>query len=184
MAARPDSFPLPIPTPPPFKHADKMERAETPVREAFLSPQQTPQGSPSKNQHPPGAFDLPHVFDNAMRLLPTMGTPGKAKPGSPTSPNKTAYYDDVAQDAGNPPGSPIRRSNNENTPPGSRIPVAKETGFMTQAAQSRQEPYRTREPEQQSTRYYPGPRGLSQEDLEKARKPSVKRLANVTQLCE
>lgn len=53
---------------------------------------------------------------------------------------------------------------------------------MTHAAQSRKEPYRTRDTEQ-STRYLNGPQRLSAEDLEKARKPAVKRLANVTQLC-
>jgi cell cycle protein kinase DBF2 len=49
----------------------------TPTRQAFTSPQQTPQGSPSKHQAPPGAYDLPNVFENAMKLQPTFGTPSK-----------------------------------------------------------------------------------------------------------
>jgi cell cycle protein kinase DBF2 len=60
--------------------------------------------------------------------------------------------------------------------------VQKEASYITHAAQSRQEPYRTQTAEQ-STRYYPGPQRLSADELEKARKPAVKRLANVTQLC-
>ena len=156
-----------------------------------MSPPQTPQGSPSKSHAPPGAFDLPHVFDNAMRLLPTFGSSATSKSGSPTSPSKANLpqgsdnSDYAPQDspAAGSSGSPVRKSNKENTPPGARLGLAKEAGFVTHAAQSRQEPYRAREAEQQSSRYYPGPQRLSAEELEKARKPSVKRLANVTQLC-
>jgi cell cycle protein kinase DBF2 len=167
-----------------------MGRPGTPSQEAFTSPQQTPQGSPSKHHQPPGAFDLPHVFENAMRLLPTMGgSPSKSKPGSPTSPNKAKLQggddaDPFAHDVTTlTPGSPTRRSNQENTPPNGRPGLQKESSYLTHAAQSRQEPYRTHTADQ-STRYYPGPQRLSAEDLEKARKPSVKRLANVTQLCK
>jgi hypothetical protein len=159
------------------------QRPTTPAQDAFLSPQQTPQGSPSKHHNPPGAFDLPHVFENAMRLLPTMGSP------TPTSPNKANVSaaeeaDYLGQDTASiAPGNPTRKSNKENTPPNVRSTLSKDSGFLTHAAQSRQEPYRARETEQQSSRYYPGPQRLSVEELEKARKPQVKRLANVTQLC-
>jgi len=165
-----------------------MGRPGTPSQEAFISPQQTPQGSPSKSHHPPGAFDLPHVFENAMRLLPTMGSPSKSKSGSPTSPNKSKQQ---GADDADPftegatmmtPGSPTRKSNKENTPPNGRPGLQKEPSYLTHAAQSRQEPYRTQAADQGS-RYYPGPQRLSAEDLEKARKPAVKRMANVTQLC-
>ena len=165
-----------------------MDRPATPSQEAFISPHQTPQGSPSKNQHPPGAFDLPHVFENAMRLLPTLGSPARSKPGTPTSPSKgnpqpADEVDHPAQDLTTlGPGSPLRKANKENTPPGVRPTLQKEASYVTHAAQSRQEPYRTRESEQ-SGRYYHGPQRLSPEELEKARKPAVKRLANVTQLC-
>jgi cell cycle protein kinase DBF2 len=166
-----------------------MGRPGTPSQEGFTSPQQTPQGSPSKSHQPPGAFDLPHVFENAMKLLPTIGSPSKSKPGTPTSPNKSKlqgaedadpFRDDVTTLT---PGSPTRKSNKENTPPNARPGLQKETSYITHAAQSRQEPYRTQR-DDQSQRYYPGPQRLSAEDLEKARKPSVKRLANVTQLCK
>jgi hypothetical protein len=166
-----------------------MDRPSTPAQEAFISPQQTPQGSPSKHQHPPGAFDLPHVFENAMRLLPTLGSPSRTKPGTASSPNKANLHgtDEAeysAQDLTTlGPATPTRKANKENTPPSARSGLQKEAGYVTHAAQSRQEPYRTREAEQ-SGRYYHGQQRLSAEELEKARKPAVKRLANVTQLCK
>jgi hypothetical protein len=181
-----DSFPLPVPPPALHTRDNSMNRPGTPT-EAFMSPQQTPQGSPSKHHQPPGAFDLPHVFENAMRLLPTIGSP-RLKPGSPTSPNKTKSQsgDDANYTIPDIPafssGSPTRKPNQENTPPNGRPGVQKETSYLTHAAQSRQEPYRTRDADQ-STRYLNGPQRLSAEELEKARKPAVKRLANVTQLC-
>ncbi|PSN69031.1 kinase-like protein [Corynespora cassiicola Philippines] len=187
MAADREQFQLPIPPPPLHTRANDMDRPATPSRAAFISPQQTPQGSPSKHHQPPGAFDLPHVFENAMRLLPTLGSPSKSKPGTPTSPNKANLQsadelDYSATDATTlGPSSPTRKSNKENTPPGGRPAVSKEPSYLTHAAQSRQEPYRTREADQ-STRYLHGPQRLSPEELEKARKPSVKRMANVTQL--
>lgn len=183
-----DNFQLPVPPPPLHTRGADMERPRTP-QEPFTSPQQTPQGSPSKNHQPPGAFDLPHVFENAMKLLPTIGSPSKQKPGTPTSPNKAQLQTGADADYSThdlttlTPGSPTRKSNKENTPPGARPGVQKEPSYLTHAAQSRQEPYRTREAEQ-STRYLHGPQRLSAEELEKARKPAVKRLANVTQLCE
>ncbi len=183
-----DNFQLPMPPPPLHTRGNDMARPATP-QEAFTSPQQTPQGSPSKHHHPPGAFDLPHVFDNAMKLIPTVGSPSRTKPGSPTSPNKTKLQsgDDAdysTQDITTiTPGSPTRKSNKENTPPSARPALQKESSYLTHAAQSRQEPYRTRETEQ-STRYLNSPQRLSLEDQEKAKKPAVKRLANVTQLCK
>jgi cell cycle protein kinase DBF2 len=191
MAADRQTFQLPTPPPPIHTRsgADDMNRPSTPSQEAFISPQQTPQGSPSKHHAPPGSFDLPHVFENAMRLLPTLGSPSKSKPGTPTSPNKpnvhaadeTDYSAHDLTTVG--PGSPTRKSNKENTPPGVRPGLQKESSYVTHAAQSRQEPYRTREAEQ-SSRYTPAQQRLSAEELEKARKPQVKRLANVTQLCK
>lgn len=181
------SFPMPIPPPPLHTRSSDMDRPATPSQEAFISPQQTPQGSPSKHQQPPGAFDLPHVFENAMRLLPTLGSP-RSKPATPTSPNKANLQgaDDNDYSANDlttlGPASPTRKANKENTPPSARPGLKQESSYITHAAQSRQEPYRPREAEQ-SGRYYQTQR-LSAEDLEKARKPAVKRLANVTQLCK
>lgn len=190
MTAEPNRHSFQLPTPPPLLHtrSSNMERPGTPAQDPFMSPQQTPQGSPSKHHQPPGAFDLPHVFENAMRLLPTLGSP-KSKPTTPSSPNKSrlqigenadySYQDLPALST----GSPTRKTNEENAPPNSRLGLHKDSSHMTHAAQSRQEPYRTRGAEQ-STRYYHGPQRLSPEELEKARKPAVKRMANVTQLCK
>jgi hypothetical protein len=80
------------------------------------------------------------------------------------------------------PGSPTRKSNKENTPPGIRPALKKDANFLGHAAQSRQEVYKTREATESRTQYIQ--RGLSAEDIEKLQKPSVKRLANVTQLCK
>jgi len=80
------------------------------------------------------------------------------------------------------PGSPTRKSNEENTPPVIRPALKKESSFLGHAAQSRQDVYKTREATESRTQYIQ--RGLSAEDIEKLQKPSVKRLANVTQLCK
>jgi hypothetical protein len=74
------------------------------------------------------------------------------------------------------PGSPRRQGNEENMPPASRPGMKTQTSFLSAAQQGRQEAYKTKEEPKYN-------RGLSPEDLEKISKPSVKRLANVTQLC-
>lgn len=189
-----------LPVPPPLLHtrtgSDFGERPITPTHNehAFISPVQTPQGSPSKNRLPPGAFDLPDVFSNAMKLLPTMGSPNKGpKQQSPISPNKgnlqrpeSVLFDDAyaAQDDKlGTPGSPTRKGNKENTPP-ARPQLPKDQSFVSHAASSRQDAYRPRDAPEAvpSTRqmYTASP---TQEEIEKLQKPSVKRLANVTQLC-
>ena len=188
------NFRLPIPPPPLHTRSsnDMHDCPSTPTQEPFMSPHQTPQGSPSKHHYPPGSFDLPNVFDNAMRLVPTITSPLKSgRPSqSPTSPNKTSIQaaediDYSAQDlTAIGPGSPTRKANKENTPPGVRPGMQKETSFINHAAASRQEPYKPRETDQLTRHTYSVQRGLSPEELEKLRKPSVKRLANVTQLCK
>ena len=84
------------------------------------------------------------------------------------------------------PGSPTRKSNKENTPPG--LKSGKEViHSQNQAAASRQELYQPREQLAAShgpKRSYETQRGLTAEELEKLAKPNVKRLANVTQLCQ
>lgn len=183
-----------LPVPPPLLHTRSSNNANdqpgTPNREqdAFISPVQTPQGSPSKNRMPPGAFDLPDVFSNAMKLVPTQGQPnGKAlqsKQQGTTSPNKADYDPFSGQDAkGGAPGSPLRKQGKENTPPTQQRPQLQQTpSYINQAAQSRQDPYRARD-EQSPTRQNKntGP-GMTAEEVEKVQKPAVKRLANVTQL--
>ncbi len=143
--------------PPPALHTrstnDGYDRPSTPTQQAFTSPERTPQGSPSKNQLPPGAYDLPNVFENAMKLVPTAGSPSKAgrQQPSPNSPSKGTFAiaenrNDSAYDVAAPmPGSPTRKSNKENTPPGHRPQLNKESSYLNHAAASRQEPYRPRE---------------------------------------
>ena len=182
-----NEFKMPMP-PPPLLTRSTNEFYDTPTHMRFTSPPQTPQGSPSKHQQPPGAYDLPNVFDNAMKLIPANnGSPAKNTRSQlqPTSPGKNgiaSHATDVDLPdyavAGAAPGSPTRKGNKENTPPGGRPGVKTQSSFVTQAAQSRQEAYKTRDEPKVNIQ-----RGLSPEDVEKVQKPSVKRLANVTQLC-
>lgn len=178
MADR-NAFNSNIPLPPPLhtrRANDMFDRPTTPGANAFFSPQATPTGSPSKAHAPPGAYDLPNVFDNALKLQPTGASPTKIGRPSPHSPTKSGF-----QDYPEAPGTPTRRANKENTPP-SRSGMQQKDSYLTHAAASRQEPYRP------STRGGSVgknvQRGLSPEDIEKLQKPSVKRLANVTQLCK
>src|SRR2546430_13482153 len=186
---------LPIPPPPLLTRSsnDYFDHPSMPTRHGFASPQQTPQGSPSKNVVPPGAYDLPNVFDNAMKLQPMMsGSPTRNARQQlvETSPQRNSMLvieDTYAMDLPDygqaaMPGSPTRKSNKENTPPGIRPALKKDSNFLGHAAQSRQEVYKTREAAESRTQYIQ--RGLSAEDIEKLQKPSVKRLANVTQLCK
>lgn len=183
-----------LPKPPPLLHTrsgnELYDRPHTPLNNGFTTPPSTPQGSPSKNKLPPGANDLPNVFDNAMKLVPGSPTRPSRQQLSPHSPNKGGWQvqegnvDDngIRQQYSTAPGSPIRKSNKENTPPGARS--AKETSFTNQAALSRQEPYQTRDASEVTSRpRYNTQRGLTPEELEKLQLPKVKRLANVTQLC-
>jgi cell cycle protein kinase DBF2 len=169
------------------------DRPVTPTRHGFTSPAQTPQGSPSKNKQPPGAIDLPNVFENAMKLTPS--SPTKSGYGQPSlSPTKggLAPTEDplggfnesvIHKDSSPTPGTPTRKSNKENTPPGA-LRLGKDSTFnANQAAISRQEPYQQREPLDTSSRKQAQIRGLTPEEREKLQLPKVKRLANVTQLC-
>ncbi|GAB1744654.1 hypothetical protein NU219Hw_g2193t1 [Hortaea werneckii] len=196
-----------LPIPPPLIHTrsnnDMRSMPGTPNREqdapGFVSPVQTPQGSPSKNRMPPGAYDLPDVFSNAMKLMPTQGQPNgrmaplspKQQGAAPGSPGKETFSGDpfVSQDAkaGAMPGSPLRKQGKENTPPPnqSRPQLPERASFVTQAAARRQEPYNTRDDHSptRTQRHHPTfAGGLTAEDIEKLQKPNVKRLANVTQL--
>lgn len=171
----------------------------TPIRNSFITPVQTPQGSPSKSHMPPGAHDLPVAFENAMKLTPgNSGSPSKSgRPltaGTPLSPGKSnalpvddSYFgpasvdDSVLHKSAISPGSPLRKQGQENTPPSSRLgdPAA-----PNQAALSRQELYQARDQPSSTIKKYNTQRGLTAEELEILQKPNVKRLANVTQLCK
>jgi len=182
-----------LPIPPPLLHTRSSnsmnEQPGTPGRDndAFISPIQTPTGSPSKNNAPPGAFDLPDVFSNAMKLIPTQGQPNtkalQAKQQGNATPSRVEYDPFAGQDAkGGAPGSPLRKQGKENTPPAHRPQMQQTNSFVNQAAASRQEPYKARE-EQSPTRQKQAISGaLTAEEVEKLQKPAVKRLANVTQL--
>lgn len=185
-SSKPD---LKMPMPPPLLHTragnEIHDRPQTPTQNGFTSPMQTPTGSPSKKQMPPGANDLPNVFENAMKLAPM--SPSKGQPKSPSKQGLSLTDENIARDPFSEsvnhnimPGSPTRKSNKENTPPGS-YHLAKSPGIQqNQAALSRQEAYQP--PENKK-----GPaqsRGLTTEELQKLQLPKVKRLANVTQLCK
>lgn len=194
------AFTLPMPPPPlHVRSGNETESPHTPTQQAFTSPTQTPQGSPSKNRMPPGSNAIPDVFDNAFKLqaaqFPSSTNVGPhSQTSAPTSPIKG--FVPIAEDpfvgvdesiihteTSHTPGSPTRRSNKENTPPGSK--VAKEiVSPQSQAAASRREPYSPREEAPVARKGYEAQRGLTVEELEKLQKPQVKRLANVTQLCK
>lgn len=176
-----NAFSSNIPLPPPLhtrRANDMYDRPTTPRANAFFSPQATPTGSPSKFHPPPGAYDLPGVFDNALKLAPTVGSPSRIGRPAAHSPTKTGF-DEYPTEA---PGTPTRKANKENTPP-SRPGAQQKDSYMTQAAASRQQPY-NRPPARAESIGKNVQRGLSPEDIEKLQKPSVKRLANVTQLCK
>lgn len=180
-----------LPMPPPLLHTRsnnglyENERPQTPTSAGFTSPFATPQGSPSKKQLPPGANDLPNVFENAMKLAPSSPTKAGRQQLSHHSPNKSnrqATEDNVDYSISG-PGSPLRKSNKENTPPAIR--QTKEPSFNpNQAAISRQEQYQPRETSPSTRSKYNLQRGLTPEELEKLQSPKVKRLVNVTQLCQ
>lgn len=167
---------LQMPIPPPLLHTrsgnEAYDRPHTPNGNAFVSPNQTPVGSPSKKQLPPGSTDLPNVFDNAMKLAPSSPTKQQA------SPNKLALADDsiLRQDYADPYGrseSPTRQSNKENAP------SADARAQQSHAALSRRGQYETAD-----TKRNIQTRGLTPEELQKLQNPKMKRLANVTQLCK
>ena len=189
LKGKPD---LSLPMPPPLLHTrsgnEIYESPTTPTANGFTSPYATPQGSPSKKQIPPGANELANVFENAVRLTPSSPTKAERQQLSPHSPNKTGRQgveqslgDMSRADYNTSPGKPPKMSNQENTPPNM---WHQKDGRSTpnQAALSRQEPYQSRETSEKARSNVM--RGLTTEELEKLQLPRVKRLANVTQLCE
>lgn len=163
-----------MPMPPPLLHTrsgnELYDRPSTPTSNHIVSPQQTPQGSPSKNHFPPGAHDLPNVFDNAMKLQPLSQT-------QPKSPSKADLHQDpfAVTEKFTRPTSPTRQSNKENAP-----------GSPTRFGYTQNSAALARDAQYQRTETRRGlqTRGLTEEELEKLQQPKVKRLANVTQLCE
>ncbi|KAL4927574.1 serine/threonine-protein kinase [Aspergillus undulatus] len=174
-----------LPHPPPLLHTrsgnEAFDRPSTPREDGFTSPVQTPQGSPSKNRMPPGAFDLPNVFDKALKLQPsspTKNTHNHFNHPMFTKPNRS---NETLNESVIRPASPTRKSNKENTPPNSTR-LGKDLGpNPAAAAVSRHEQYQNRDLESVQRRQVPM-RGLTPEELEKLQDPRVKRLVNVTQL--
>jgi cell cycle protein kinase DBF2 len=164
-----------MPIPPPLLHSrsgnELYDRPQTPTTPGFTSPVQTPQGSPSKRQLPPGATDLPNVFDNALKLQPTSGRQQGFSPGK--SVNDDPFQDINSSYSGR-SENPTRQSNKENAP----SPDAKLQSH-SHAALSRREQYQAADSKRNVAT-----RGLTTEELQKLQNPKVKRLANVTQLCK
>lgn len=189
LKGKPD-FSMPLPPPPLHMRSGNEiygDGPHTPTGVAFTSPYNTPQGSPSKNRLPPGANELPNVFENAMVLDPGSPTKGRQQL-SPHSPNKSgrqAMDETIDESSGRPlsiisSGSPTKKSGKENTPPGL---ASSKSLTPNQAAVQRQEPYQIRDVDSGAKARYNPQRGLTAEELEKLQLPKVKRLANVTQLC-
>ena len=169
-----------MPMPPPLLHTrsgnEHYDRPQTPTGNGFTTPVHTPTGSPSKKLLPPGANELPNVFDNALKLAPT--SPTKQQGFSPgkqgdSNANGDPFADQNSQYFGL-SESPTRQSNKENAPAG-EARFGKE---QSHAALSRREQYQTND-----TKKNIPTRGLTTEELQKLQNPRIKRLANVTQLC-
>ena len=168
--------------PPPLLHTrsgnEIYDRPQTPTGNGFTTPVQTPQGSPSKKQLPPGANDLPNVFDNALKLAHSSPTKQVTSPGKQglsigdENVSRDPFADQNSHYFGR-SESPTRQSNKENTPAGYNKDQS-----HSHAALSRRELYQAPE-----TKKSVQSRGLTQEELQKLQNPRVKRLANVTQLC-
>jgi len=177
-----------------------VSRPETPTKNNFITPISTPQGSPSKKTLPPGANDLPVTFDT-LNLGSTMldsplklGQPQSAvTPLAPVKGNTQVFDDSTAVDdsiihkGGAQPVSQLKKQQGqENTPPPSIPRLAVPEPALTQhnhAALSRQDLY-TRDRPITPAKKFNTSRGLTPEELEILQRPNVKRLVNVTQLCE
>lgn len=173
------------------KAAQEAARPVTPTKNNtnnFLNPLSTPQGSPSKKTHPPGAHDLPSAFDTmSLNTGSDADTPVRlSRPQSvvaPLSPAKTnaqpvedgsLVADDSIIHKNPAPGSPLKKQGQENTPP---------VQHMTHAALSRQQLYEGKERPLTPAKKFNTSRGLTAEEREILQRPGVKRLVNVTQLC-
>lgn len=165
----------------------------------FITPISTPQGSPSKKTVPPGAHELPVVFDNMkLATASALDSPVKlTRPqgSAPLSPGKgnlqnidegSVFVDNsVIHKGPSNIGTPLRGQ--ENTPPVQNREVPSEpapTYQPSHAALSRQELYQTRERPSPTVRRFNTQRGLTPEEVEILQKPNIKRLVNVTQLCK
>ncbi|KAL2016292.1 hypothetical protein VTK56DRAFT_3891 [Thermocarpiscus australiensis] len=170
-------------------------RPSTPIRNNFITPASTPQGSPSKKTIPPGANELPVALEG-LKLASRIALDSPVKIGrpqsvaSPLSPGKSnllnfdegaSFVDDsIIRKGVGLTGSPLRNQGQENTPP--VLSRAEPTYQPSPAAISRQELYQLRDRPSPTVRRFNTTRDLTAEERELLHKPSVKRLVNVTQL--
>lgn len=175
-------------------------RPSTPIRNSFIEPANTPKGSPSKRTAPPGARELPQAFESHLKLnaATTLDSPIKlGRPQSvitPLSPTKLSnaqsydpfdaesttntLVDDSILQRGS-PTTPLKHQGQENTPPtASKIPIS-----HNHAAQTRQELYNSPRAPPPGKKFDTS-RGLTDKERAILEKPNVRRLVNVTQLCE
>ncbi|KAI6357345.1 hypothetical protein MCOR25_007683 [Pyricularia grisea] len=187
---------------------ERTERPGTPNRNSFVNPASTPQGSPSKKTVPPGANELPNALEG-MKLIPPVLDPSikLGRPQSvvtPLSPGRnnvqatdeSVFVDDsVLHKSTAAPGAHMMKHGQENTPPplssaraGGGLNIAHSNTDQqaapshSHAAVSRHEHYLRDRPTTPATRRFNTNRGLTPEELEILKKPSIKRLVNVTQL--
>jgi hypothetical protein len=155
--------------PPPAEY----DQPHTPSRDSFMSAG-TPQGSPSKNRAPPGS-----------KLVPDVKTPFTTNAGKNLAQiqniNQPLSPFDEKANKNNTPGSPVRRSNKENTPPASLL--AKEVAGLNFRDESSL-PQPRMDYGRGTTKRFIDPKGLSSEDLIKIQQPQMKRIATAVQLCK
>ncbi|TDZ44817.1 Serine/threonine-protein kinase sid2 [Colletotrichum trifolii] len=169
-------------------------RPETPTRNSFINPVSTPQGSPSKRTVPPGANELPDVFDNALKLnTPVLERPRLERPlsviNTPLTPGKGNLNDfspnvdeSVLHKGVTSTGSPLKKAHGqENTPPVTRLGGNDSPYQQSHAAISRHELYQKEKPAAPRNKFNTQ-RALTPEELEILQRPNVRRLVNVTQL--
>jgi hypothetical protein len=178
--------------------ADGTPRPSTPSKNSFTTPVSTPQGSPSKKTNPPGANELPVAFENlklnstanALESPVKLGRPQSS--GGPLSPGKSniQHFDESSVGIDESiihkgvAGSPLRKQGQENTPPAPARNTLEPSHPPSHAASSRQELYAPKDRPLTPAKKFNTSRGLTPEELEILKKPNVKRLVNVTQLCE
>ncbi|OLN85721.1 Serine/threonine-protein kinase sid2 [Colletotrichum chlorophyti] len=178
---------------------DASTRPETPTRNSFVTPASTPQGSPSKRTNPPGAYELPDAFENALKLntpvlerprldrplsvITTPLSPGKGNSKGAETYNSPIVDDSVLHKGATSTGSPLKKSHGqENTPPIPRLAGTDSPYQQSHAAQSRHELYQPREKPITPRNKFNTQRALTPEELEILQRPNVRRMVNVTQL--
>jgi cell cycle protein kinase DBF2 len=176
-----------------------VSRPETPTKNNFITPQATPQGSPSKKQIPPGANELPVALESLKLNPAALDTPTKLRPTQASmaplstgtsnilSVDDSSIADDSILHKGISSGSPTKRNGKENTAPpvANRFTATEPAIFQpSHAALSRHEAYHQKDrPLTPTVKKFNTSRGLTTEELEILQRPGVKRLTNVTQLC-